>query len=124
MKIVSFGPVGAEQPGILRGDAQIVPLGPLLVQAGFASLTVSQFLGMQYLLQPVIQPLVDTARVSFSSSGVRLGPPVPAPGKIIVTARTTRLIWMKHLALWERRRHPSRSFTLSRPILSLGLPIR
>jgi 2-keto-4-pentenoate hydratase/2-oxohepta-3-ene-1,7-dioic acid hydratase in catechol pathway len=85
MKIVSFGPVRAEQTGILRGDGRIVPLGALLVEAGSAPLTVSQFLGMLHLIQPVIEPLVDTARVSFSSSGVRLGPPVPAPEKIIVT---------------------------------------
>ena len=66
MKIVSFGPVRAEQTGILRGDGRIVPLGPLLVEAGFAPLKVSQFLGMLDLIQPVIEPLVGPAGVSFS----------------------------------------------------------
>jgi hypothetical protein len=75
-------------------------------------------------LQPVIQPLVETACISFSSTGVRLGPPVPAPEKIIVTGANYQAHFDEASGVVGAPSSSNRSSTLSRPIPSPGLPIR
>jgi 2-keto-4-pentenoate hydratase/2-oxohepta-3-ene-1,7-dioic acid hydratase in catechol pathway len=84
VKIVSFGAVRAEQPGVLLADESIVPLGPLLVGAGFTSLSTNDILAMLDYLQPIIEAELAKGPASIPAGSVRLGPPVTAPPKIIV----------------------------------------
>ena len=83
MKIVSYGPRGAEQPGVLLGD-EIVPLAPALSEAGLAGLPPNAMLA----LWPALQELVVTrairhGRERVAVASVRLGAPVLHPGKVI-----------------------------------------
>lgn len=84
MRIVSFGAVRAEQPGIIREDGTIVPLTPLLRDLGLAELDTNAFLALLDELQPRIEAALPTAREVLPAGSVRLGPPVPRPEKIIV----------------------------------------
>ncbi|HSV82055.1 MAG TPA: fumarylacetoacetate hydrolase family protein [Ramlibacter sp.] len=79
---MTFGPRGAEQPGVLLGD-EIVPLAPALRDAGLASLQPTALLALWSALQDtVIAHSVRHERQRIPLSQVRLGPPVLAPGKI------------------------------------------
>jgi 2-keto-4-pentenoate hydratase/2-oxohepta-3-ene-1,7-dioic acid hydratase in catechol pathway len=84
MKIISFGPARAEQPGILVGDDEIVPLGPLLIDAGITELSTNSVLSMLTTLQPIIEAQLKRPHASIDANSVRLGPPVPRPPKAIV----------------------------------------
>ena len=84
MRIVSFGAVRAEQPGIIRADGSIVPLTPLLRDLGLAELDMNAFLALLDELQPLIEKALPDAKVVLPAGSVRLGPPVPKPEKIIV----------------------------------------
>lgn len=84
MKIVSFGAVRAEQPGVLLKDESIVPLGPLLVQAGLTALSTNDVLAMLDYLQPIIEAELPYAPEVLPKGSVRIGPPVPFPNKILV----------------------------------------
>lgn len=84
MRIVSFGAVRAEQPGMIRADGSIVPLSPLLRDLGLAELDTNAFLAMLDQLQPLLEEALPTAREVLPAGSVRLGPPVPKPEKIIV----------------------------------------
>ena len=82
MKLVSFGPRGAEQPGALV-DGVIVPLEPWLADIGAPGAGMNAVLGLLGVLRTDLE---DYAR---SSAGVavdttRLGPPVPHPPTLIV----------------------------------------
>ena len=46
MKIVSFGPPRAEQPGVLVDKTEIAPLAPLLIGAGITELPVNSILSL------------------------------------------------------------------------------
>jgi 2-keto-4-pentenoate hydratase/2-oxohepta-3-ene-1,7-dioic acid hydratase in catechol pathway len=83
VRLVSFGPRGAESPGVLSaGGETIVPLAPLLRAHGVAAPDMNALLG----LLPVLRPLVDEAARGdgVEAGSVRLGPPVPNPPKIVV----------------------------------------
>lgn len=77
MRLISFGPVGTEQPGILLADG-IVPVAALgpdwprtargLIAGGRLHEAAARATGVATRLDP---------------AGVRLGPPVPQAGKII-----------------------------------------
>jgi 2-keto-4-pentenoate hydratase/2-oxohepta-3-ene-1,7-dioic acid hydratase in catechol pathway len=84
MKIVSFGPPRAEQPGVLISDREIVPLAPLLLKAGLTALDTNAILALLPYIQPLIeQHLADPPSV-LDAQTTRLGPPVPRPEKIII----------------------------------------
>jgi 2-keto-4-pentenoate hydratase/2-oxohepta-3-ene-1,7-dioic acid hydratase in catechol pathway len=84
MKFVTFGPVRAEQPGVLLDEEHIVPLIPLLVRAGLPALDLNAVLALLPHLQPLIEAeLADPVEV-VELAGTRLGPPVTRPEKIIV----------------------------------------
>jgi 2-keto-4-pentenoate hydratase/2-oxohepta-3-ene-1,7-dioic acid hydratase in catechol pathway len=84
MKFVTFGPVRAEQPGVLLDEEHIVPLGPLLVRAGLPALDLNAVLALLPHLQPLIEKeLADPVEV-VEVATTRLGPPVARPEKIIV----------------------------------------
>jgi 2-keto-4-pentenoate hydratase/2-oxohepta-3-ene-1,7-dioic acid hydratase in catechol pathway len=84
MKIVSFGPPRAEQPGVLIDETEIAPLAPLLIDAGITELPVNSILSLLPVLQPVIEKQLTRRHVRIDAGTVRLGPPVPRPPKIIV----------------------------------------
>ena len=74
MKLLRYGPVGAEKPAILAGDGTIRDLSGLVPDIGGALLSD---IGMAMLrgVDPMALPLVDPA--------VRLGPCVAGTGKFI-----------------------------------------
>jgi 2-keto-4-pentenoate hydratase/2-oxohepta-3-ene-1,7-dioic acid hydratase in catechol pathway len=84
VKIITFGPPRAEQPGVLIDNDTIAPLAPLLLEAGYPELPVNVILSLLPVLQPEIEKRLPNARVTTAARGVRLGPPVPKPPKIIV----------------------------------------
>jgi 2-keto-4-pentenoate hydratase/2-oxohepta-3-ene-1,7-dioic acid hydratase in catechol pathway len=84
MKIVSFGPERAEQPGVLLDEQHIVPLVPVLIRAGLPALDTNSVLAFLPYLQPVIEAALKDPEQVVESSSTRLGPPVPKPEKIIV----------------------------------------
>jgi 2-keto-4-pentenoate hydratase/2-oxohepta-3-ene-1,7-dioic acid hydratase in catechol pathway len=84
MKIVSFGPERAEQPGVLLDEQHIVPLVPVLLRAGLPALDTNSVLAFLPYLQPVIEAALKDPEQVVESSSTRLGPPVPKPEKIIV----------------------------------------
>ena len=84
MKIISFGPARAEQPGILVSPEEIVPLGPLLIDAGVSELSGNSVLSLLPTLQPIIERQLGKRHASVDARTVRLGPPVPRPPKVIV----------------------------------------
>ncbi len=84
MRIVSFGPVRAEQPGVILEDGTIVPLSPLLRQAGLTELGTNDILAMLDYLQPIIEAAIPNAPERLAPGTTRIGPPVPRPEKILV----------------------------------------
>jgi 2-keto-4-pentenoate hydratase/2-oxohepta-3-ene-1,7-dioic acid hydratase in catechol pathway len=85
MKIVSFGPRGSEQPGLLRDDGRVVPLTVLLAELGMTPLSTPQLLGMLPQLQPLLAEALSGSIGGIPQSEVRVGSPVPHPEKVIVT---------------------------------------
>jgi 2-keto-4-pentenoate hydratase/2-oxohepta-3-ene-1,7-dioic acid hydratase in catechol pathway len=91
MKLVSYGSSGAEQPGVLIDeDAEIVPLAPLWRELGQPSPDMSAVVGLLPWLRDMVDDAVAGARSRISRAGVRLGPPVPRPSKVIVCGLNTR----------------------------------
>ncbi|HSW05200.1 fumarylacetoacetate hydrolase family protein [Aquabacterium sp.] len=83
MKIISFGPRRAEQPGVLLGE-EIVPLAPALCDAGLAGLPPNALLALwPLLLDSVVRKAIEHGRDRLDSKTVRLGAPVLQPGKVI-----------------------------------------
>jgi 2-keto-4-pentenoate hydratase/2-oxohepta-3-ene-1,7-dioic acid hydratase in catechol pathway len=85
MKIVSFGPARAEQPGVLLEDEKhILPLTPVLTRAGLPALEANAILALLPYLRPVIEAAMANPEHVVEIASTRLGPPVPKPEKIIV----------------------------------------
>lgn len=85
MKIVSFGPRGAEQPALLADDGRVVPLVTLLAELGMAPLSTVQLLGVLPQLRPVLAEALSSTAQGIPQARVRLGSPVVHPDKVIVT---------------------------------------
>jgi len=84
MKLVSFGAPRAEEPAVLVGDSELVPLRPLLTDAGVAALDTNAILSLLPAIQPIIEEQLTRPHASVDPASVRLGPPVPRPPKVIV----------------------------------------
>lgn len=85
MRIVSFGPFRAEQPGILLPDGSIAPLAPLLRRLGITELGTNEFLALLDYLQPLVEREIEKGNLETVAAGsVRIGPPVTRPEKILV----------------------------------------
>ncbi len=85
MRIVSFGPLHAEQPGVMIDDAHIAPLAAVLTRLGYPALDVNALLPFLPLLQPEIEAALreaDAPKIALNS--VRVGAPIPKPPKVIV----------------------------------------
>jgi 2-keto-4-pentenoate hydratase/2-oxohepta-3-ene-1,7-dioic acid hydratase in catechol pathway len=91
MKLVSYGSAGAEQPGVLIEDeATIVPLAPLWAELGQPPPDMCAVVGLLPWLRGAIDDAVAARRGGFDCAGVRLGPPVPRPSKVVVCGLNTR----------------------------------
>ena len=84
MKLVSYGPPGAEQPGVLV-DSDVVPLTGWLADLGLDGVGMNGVLGLLPAMRTEIEKHVTTvATVRVPRESVRLGPPVPRPSSLIV----------------------------------------
>ena len=84
MKLVSFGPVRGERPGVLVPGRGIAPLDPLLRSLGLTSLDTNTVLALLDVLQPRIEAALDGRVEWVDETTTRLGPPVPFAEKVIV----------------------------------------
>lgn len=85
MKLVSYGPPGAEQPGVLvEEDAVIVPLAPLWRDLAQPLPEMNSVVGLLPWVREAIEDAVAGRRGQLDCAGVRLGPPVPRPSKVVV----------------------------------------
>ena len=91
MKLVSYGPRGAEQPGVLiEEDEAILPLAPLWSELGQPPPDMYAVVGLLPWLRGVIDDAIARRRGLLSAAGVRLGPPVPRPSKVVVCGLNMR----------------------------------
>jgi len=87
MRLVSFGPRGGEQPGVLDG-AQIVALAPLLRRLGIAFADMNAVLGLwDHIAGAVAELVEDPSAERVALEAVRLGPPVPRPVSVVGVGR-------------------------------------
>jgi 2-keto-4-pentenoate hydratase/2-oxohepta-3-ene-1,7-dioic acid hydratase in catechol pathway len=90
MRLVSYGPRGAEQPGVLvAGGAAVVPLAPLWRELGQPAPEMAGVLGLLPWLRDAIEEAVASCQEPVDAAAVRLGPPVPRPSKVIVCGVNT-----------------------------------
>jgi len=90
MKIVSYGPPRAEQPGILVNETHVIPLSRLTTRLGLPSLDSNALLAFLPYVQPLIEEVLGQCGPGMEVTTVRLGPPVPRPEKIIVAGGNYR----------------------------------
>jgi 2-keto-4-pentenoate hydratase/2-oxohepta-3-ene-1,7-dioic acid hydratase in catechol pathway len=90
MKLVSYGPSGAEQPGVLvEEEAAIVPLAPLWRDLSQPPPDMNAVVGLLPWLREAIDDAVARCRDRIAAAAVRLGPPVPRPSKVVVCGLNT-----------------------------------
>jgi 2-keto-4-pentenoate hydratase/2-oxohepta-3-ene-1,7-dioic acid hydratase in catechol pathway len=84
VKLVSFGPPGVEQPGVLV-DNDVVPLSGWLTDLGLDGVGMNGVLGLLPTMRSEIEKYVSTvATARVPRESVRLGPPIPRPPTLIV----------------------------------------
>jgi 2,4-diketo-3-deoxy-L-fuconate hydrolase len=83
MRIVSFGPVGGEQPGVLVDDDHILPLAPLLARHGIRTTDTNELIALWGHLGPLVEAGLRAPTGVVRLTDVRIGSPVPRPGKIL-----------------------------------------
>ncbi|MGC0422729.1 fumarylacetoacetate hydrolase family protein [Embleya sp. AB8] len=83
MRIVSFGGPGGEQPGVLVDDHTILPLAPVLAPLGLPATDTTHILALWPTIRPLVEAALHDTHRHIARAGVRLGPPVPRPGKVI-----------------------------------------
>jgi 2-keto-4-pentenoate hydratase/2-oxohepta-3-ene-1,7-dioic acid hydratase in catechol pathway len=122
VKLVSFGPPGAELPGVLvDGGASVLPLQPLLRRVGVTGGGMSTVVGVLPLLRPLIDAAQRDGADRIAAGSLRLGPPIPDPPKIVVCG-------MNYQAQVEEARAvtggvpPRRPPLALRPVTSLAGP--
>lgn len=88
MKLLSIGPVGAEQPAVLRGEDQWVPLTPFLDRYGVTG-GMNAVVGLLPVLAEDLLAWAD-ATPAHPLAGCRVGPPVTRPRNIVAVGANTR----------------------------------
>ena len=84
MRIVSYGPLGSELPGVLIDDA-VLPLGPVLADLGFPRVeSVRGALPMLDVLEEGVVAALDRGAELIPLTETRLGPPVVDPPNLFV----------------------------------------
>ncbi|MFI8221446.1 fumarylacetoacetate hydrolase family protein [Streptomyces sp. NPDC085932] len=101
MRLVSFGPRGAEQPGMLTDAGSIVPLRPVLATHGLGEASMPEILPLLPALRPLLAEAREHARGALASADTRIGAPVPRPGMVYAAGGNYR----SHLAEIEGKRH-------------------
>ncbi|HEX3781272.1 MAG TPA: fumarylacetoacetate hydrolase family protein [Pseudonocardiaceae bacterium] len=79
MRLISFGSPGAERPGIVDADDQVIPLDPLLRRRNLGCVDTGAILALWPKLADAIEDERTSARQRIPLRNVRLGPPVPRP---------------------------------------------
>jgi 2,4-diketo-3-deoxy-L-fuconate hydrolase len=118
MKLVSFGPVGAEQPGLLRDEETIVPLGPLLAAHGVAAADMNAVLGLLPALAARPHDRVPDGPATVPLAATRLGPPVPRPAAVVAVGGNYR----DHLAQFGASTAPTRPVLFPKAATSITGP--
>lgn len=81
VRLVTYGPVGQEQPGVLLAD-MILPLAGHLRARGIWAGDSTTILGMLPVVEQIVES-ADDGRELIPVGDVRLGPPVLRPSKIV-----------------------------------------
>jgi 2-keto-4-pentenoate hydratase/2-oxohepta-3-ene-1,7-dioic acid hydratase in catechol pathway len=99
MKLITFGPPKAEQPGVMADDGTILPLALVLDDYGVPPSDMNAVLGALPLLKPAIEKALASGKNRISADGVRIGPPVPRPRKLLLVGGNywSHVMEMKHL---------------------------
>jgi 2-keto-4-pentenoate hydratase/2-oxohepta-3-ene-1,7-dioic acid hydratase in catechol pathway len=87
MRFVSYGAVGAEQPGVAQGD-EIIPLARAFDRLGLAADGIRGVLGLVDVIAPALERELRLERERVPLTGARLGVPVPAPANVVGAGRT------------------------------------
>jgi len=120
MRLVSFGALGNEQPGVLSDDDRIVPLRPLLDAAGIPNGDMNDVLANLPNLRLRIEEILLDSADSVPLDSVRLGPPVVRPGAIVAVGANYAAHVNEVAAL--KGRLPEVPVLFSKPGTSLGGP--
>jgi 2-keto-4-pentenoate hydratase/2-oxohepta-3-ene-1,7-dioic acid hydratase in catechol pathway len=115
MKLVTYGPPRAELPGVLIGGDFVLPLAPVLSDLGLAAGSMNTVVGLFDELRPLIEERAQGRAGLISLDGIRLGPPVPSPEKVIVVGGN----YQSHV---EEAAHITKGVAPSIPILVLKPP--
>ncbi|MDJ0105026.1 fumarylacetoacetate hydrolase family protein [Rhodococcus erythropolis] len=83
MRLVNFGPVGIEQPGVLVDDDTVVPLVPILARAGLRLHDMKDILALWSTIRTIVEPQLTLERDRIALSDVRIGPPILRPNKVV-----------------------------------------
>ncbi len=83
MRLVNFGPAGAERPGVLVDGDVIVPLESLLGRDNGRPHRMNDVIARWDALRPLVAAGLADAPERLPAAGVRIAAPVPRPGKII-----------------------------------------
>ena len=83
MRLVSFGPAGGEQPGVLIDDRTLMPVAPVLGRAGLECRRMPALLAMWPMAAPLIADALRNPSTVVRVDEVRLGPPVPDPATVV-----------------------------------------
>jgi len=89
VRLASFGPPGAERPGVLGGDGTLVPLDPWLARYAVNG-DMCTVLGLLPALGAEIAEFARSGQPRIPLSRVRLGPPVPRPRQIVMLGANYR----------------------------------
>lgn len=115
MKLVSYGPAGAEQPGVLRDEQTIVPLAPLLARLGRPGADMCCVLGLLPHLADRLAEYASDSPVTLPVDSTRLGPPVPLPGAIVAVGGN----YGRHLAELSASGAPTTPVLFLKPATAL-----
>ncbi len=84
MRLATYGPAGGEQPAVFVDDATILPLRPVLDRAGVGVDDVCDLLALWPAVESLVRAALERGDGEPLAVGdVRLGPPVPRPGKVV-----------------------------------------
>ncbi|MFE5159486.1 fumarylacetoacetate hydrolase family protein [Streptomyces sp. NPDC056697] len=83
MRLVTYGPPNGEEPGVLIDDHLLLPLRPVLGRAGLHIAEMGDLLGLWPAVEALVRQAVVAGDGAVPLDGLRLGPPVPRPGKIV-----------------------------------------
>jgi 2-keto-4-pentenoate hydratase/2-oxohepta-3-ene-1,7-dioic acid hydratase in catechol pathway len=121
MKLVSFGPRGSEQPGVLLEPDAIAPLGPLLAEHGLRGASMNTVVSLLPTLRPAIERACQRPRLTVPLDGTRLGPPVPSP-RLVLLVGGNYASHVREVAQLTGGKPPSIPVLLSKPPSALCGP--